>query len=166
MKPYQTKTSISIFIGALLIWGCTDKAAVERREFQALEAAVGTVANASPEDRAIRLEQLEAVPVSAERIVELKRTCVASYRAFDQASQLLGKARTATKEAETAVRLANQKKEEAGSLSPDEELRIVEMGKKAADALKAVSGELEAAERLVAACGEARKNLRFELAAP
>ncbi len=166
--PKDTRKLLVSIILAAFVWmcGCTDKAAVERKEFARLEAAVGMVANASPEDRVIRLEQLEAVQVSAERIVQLKNTCVASYRAFEKASGLLEKARVQTSAAEAEVRSADRKKAENGSLSPEEERRILEVGKRAVDSLKSVTGEIDAAERLVAACAEARNHLRFELSAP
>ena len=148
----------------ILAAGCSNDAAEERREFQALEAAVGMVANAPPEDRGIRLEQLEGVSVRFERTGELKRICVSAYQAFEKASALMETARKSTAAAEAKVAEADQKRIGGVALTAAEETELVALGKKAAEALSEMTGELESAEKLVAACQEERNHLRFEMA--
>lgn len=156
----------SVFLFCLLIiLGCTDDAANERREFQKLEAAIGMVANATREDRGIRLEQLESVAVRFERMAKLKAICVSSYRAFEKASGLLDRARRNTAAAEEVVAAADRKKAEFGTLTPEEEANMLKAGKLAAESLKDVTRELSAAESLVASCQEKRNHYRFELTA-
>lgn len=163
MKPFRS-SAILLFC-LLSMVGCRNEAAEERREFQKLEAAIGLVANAGREDRGIRLEQLESVAVQYDRTAKLKSICVLSYRAFEKASGLLDQARKTTAAAESLVAEAERKKTEVGSLTPEEETTMITAGQLAADSLKAVTGELSNAERLVASCQEKRNHLRFELAA-
>ena len=145
--------------------GCSDEAAEERREFQKLEAAIGIVANAPPDDRKIRLEQLEAAPVRFERTKKLKALCVSSYRAFERASLLMKSARNSTDVVEARVKEADQKRADGTALTANEEAELVALGKKAATALADMTAELESAERLTAECQESRNHLRFEMAA-
>ena len=77
--------------------------------------------------------------------MKLKAVCVSSYRAFEAAAELLDQSRKRTAAAEKAVAEADKKKAETGSLSSDEELNIVEMGRRAAESLKSMTEKLNEA---------------------
>jgi hypothetical protein len=143
--------------------GCADDSTAKQREFLKLEAAVGMVAGAGPEERAIRLEQLENIPVRFEETVKLKALCVSSYQAFEKAARLLDAAKRSTAEAEAQVAEAEQKKLRQGALLPAEEQRIVALGKKAASSLEEVTEKLNSAERLISSCLKEKSQIRFEM---
>ena len=165
----RSRSSVSaglVLLSVLSATACTDKAAEERREFLKLEAAVGTVANADPADRKIRLEELAAVPVSYERVVQLKKICLSAYQAFEQAGSLMHAAQAGTAAAEAKVAEADRKKALGAEMTPAEQAELLTLGKRAAALLEEMTVALTAAEKETAACQAARERLRFETAAP
>lgn len=148
---------------AFLCFGCADDSDAKQREFLKLDAAVGMVAGAGPDERGIRLEQLENIPVRFEETAEFKALCVSSYQAFEKAARLLDAAKRTTADAEAQVAKAEQKKLRQGALSSEEEQRIVALGKKAADSLEDVTEKLNSAEQLISSCLKERNRLRFEM---
>ena len=121
------------------------------------------VAGASTFDRAIRLEQLDKIRVSSPSVSELQKMCSAAYRSFDRAAGLLESARQRTQAVENQVRTLQAKKATAGTLTAEEESHVLEMSKIAAETLKSVTKELDAAEEKVAACQAKRTELRRKL---
>ena len=121
------------------------------------------IANARPEDRSIRLEQLQNVRVETEKVKDLKELCLSSYTAFDKASGLLAKAKKKTGAIEEEIEKAKKKQSSGQDLTPEEERRLLMMSARAAVSIESVTTELDRAEALVASCEKKRLSLRIEI---
>ncbi len=132
----------------------------ERREFRALEQALGSLVMAHPEDRGIRLQEVEETKVTVDRIRQLKDLCVSSYRAFDQANQLLLGAKAKTEKAEQAMAKARALSAAGEEITDAGKTDLREMSRAAGEALEAVNTSLDRAEKLVARCEKQRRVLR------
>ena len=143
--------------------GCGSDIAKEQREFRSLEAAIGLIDSAGPDDRAARLEQLEALSVETERVAALKRLCVSSYQSFDRASRLLMAAKKETADVAREIEKAVEKKKTTGELTGEAAKRLKSMEARATATVRKVTKELDLAEGYVAACESKRKALRTVL---
>lgn len=130
---------------------------------RALEAAMGLVADAKPEDRGVRLEQLEKLSVKSEKIGALKQKCVSAYRSFQRASESLVRARVET--GRVADRIAELKENQAAgvSLTEEEALELRGAQMRAMEAVQKVNRELDLAEGYVATCDKRIQILKLEL---
>jgi hypothetical protein len=150
-----------LVLGIVALSGCG--ASKERRELEKLEAAIGMIASAAPEDRSIRLEQLQNLRVETEKVKDLKELCLSSYTVFDKASSLLAKAKKSTGTIEAEIEKAKQKQASGQNLAPEEEQRLLLMSARAAVSIESVTKELNRAEALVASCEKKRLSLRIEI---
>ena len=144
--------------------GCGGSASKERREFEKLEASLGMISSARPEDRSIRLEQLQNLRVETERVMALKKLCTSSYASFVKATHLLEQAGARTRGVESEIAKADNKKRSGVALTPEEEKRLLEMSVRAAKALETVTTELDLAQKLVDSCEKKRAAMKAQLA--
>ena len=135
----------------------------ELREFKALERAIDTMANAPPEDREIRLAELEQVAVTTDRLKTLKKVCSQSYRSFIKATLLLADARKKTENTEAAIAKASAAKQDGGALDEAEKQKLKEMSQKTATSLEEVNQALDRAEELVESCDRAQKDFEVKV---
>lgn len=145
---------------AVATLACGNEKAKARREFNRVEAALGMVATAGPEERPIRLEQLQNLRLDSAQLESLRSLCIKSYTAFDSASAALERAKTQTARVESEVLRATAKKRDGGVLAPEEETRLVEMSAQAARSIETVTAALEEAQGLVGSCQRKREALR------
>jgi hypothetical protein len=130
-----------------------------RRELAAVERAIGELESAHPEDRGIRLAELEQLTCADPRVAGLKKLCVSSYRAFGEATGLLTEARAKTARAEAAITARGGG--DAGTPLDDKARDdLVAASRAARDALSAVNDSLDRAEELIKACEARRASLR------
>ncbi len=131
-----------------------------RKEFWELERALGTLASADPEDRMIRLKEIEEVEVHDARINELKKLCMEAYRTFGQSTELLAEARAKTQKVELKMAEARTLRDAGGKIPDEEALKLDKMGREAGASLRAVNQSLDRAEKLVNSCEKKRGVLR------
>ncbi len=146
-----------------LLLACTTGSDRDRRELRALEAAMGLVANANPEDRGVRLDQLEKLSVESEKIDALKQKCVSAYRSFQRASETLVRARMET--GHVADRIAEFKENQAvGATLTEEEGEALRRDQaKAMETVQKVTRALDLAEGYVATCEKRLQTIKGEL---
>jgi len=137
-----------------------------RRELAALERAFGALESAHPEDRGIRLQEVEQLTGADARVAKLKALCIASYRGFAEANELLAEARAKTKRAEAAIIGAGGSMDGGAPLGVAEREELVEASGDARKSLAAVNISLDRAEKLIKACEQQRASLRESFARP
>jgi hypothetical protein len=157
-KIDQLLVFVGLALAAALGPGC--QTGNEKAELAALEGALGSLANAPKEDRGIRLQALQEVPIETERLVALKQICVASHQRFYQAERLLAEAREQTQGVEAMLVQARQRRADGHELDRKEELRIRESADRAAASLKGSTQALDQAEKLIVSCKEERIALK------
>ncbi len=149
-----------VFATAVLACNSSGVSENERREFRELERAINALAMAHPEDQGIRLKEMEEVQVNTVHGKEIKDHCVSSYRAFNEANELLAKARAKTREVEVATSEAQALKRIGEEISKEREAALKEMNRSAASSLSAVTASLDNAEKLIDVCEKKRSAFR------
>lgn len=156
-----------LFLVAVTAVACGYRPSQERREFDALERALGSLASAPDEDRKIRLKELESVSVQTERMQHLKSLCVEAFQNFEKATGLLSRARETTQKTESLMAGIRERRGDGGApLTGHEESEVLRVAKEAARSLQAVDDALDRAETLVNSCEQRRGELRRLLAEP
>lgn len=145
---------------ALAVAGCGDAMGVEGRELRALDRAIASTAAASSEERIERIDELERVPVTSERAMELKKLCLQSYRAFNRAQEQLARSRERMSSAERAVADARAREQAGAELDDQQRAELLRTSKQATDALVELGDLLDVAEALVGQCDERRQAMR------
>ncbi|MCP4599699.1 MAG: hypothetical protein GY847_04030 [Proteobacteria bacterium] len=131
-----------------------------RREHRSLEGALGTLASANPEDRIIRLKELEEVEVHNTSVKELKELCALAYRAFYQAAELLDEARAKTQKVESKMAEARVESDAGGEMTAPQADELGRISRIAQASLAEVNRSLDRAEKLVESCEKKRAALR------
>ncbi len=126
-----------------------------RGEFDNLENALTSLANAPEADWIHRLEQIERMEIVDPGVREARDLCVSAYEAFGAATVKLHAARSQVAAVESS--LDTQRDAGVDALSS--------LRKRAQAAVDDVTSSLDKAERLVQSCAERRTSLRNELAA-
>ncbi len=126
-----------------------------RAEFDNLENALNSLANAPEADWIHRLEQIERMEIIDPGVREARNLCVSAYEAFGAATVKLHAARGQVAAVES--RFDTQRDAGVDALSS--------LRKKAQVAVDDVTNSLDKAERLIQSCAERRISLRNEMAA-
>ena len=124
-------------------------------EFDNLENALTSLANAPEADWINRLEQIEQMEIVDPRVRGARDLCVSAYEAFGAATVKLHAARSQVAAVESS--LNTQRDAGVDVLSS--------LRKKAPAAVDDVTSSLDKAERLVQSCAKRRISLRSDLAA-
>lgn len=145
-------------LAALLAGGCGTPADPEGDELRKLESALGDLGSSPQDEWADRLDALKRMPIASPRIAAVRAKCAGAYGKFAQATAGLAAAR------EDVARLEDRIARAAADAGSAYEIaRLHEQARRATDG---VTAALDAAERLVGECGEARRALRREAGAP
>jgi hypothetical protein len=156
------KSNLILALAPFFIVACNseDQSTAERRDFAKLERALGDLSAALPEDRTMRLEELQEIPVNSGRLKKLKNTCMSSYREFNDSNRLLVQARTDTRTAEAKMEELKNETKDGGTLAPEQIDQLRKISAAAGKSLSAVSVSLDRAEKLVGGCEKQRQVLR------
>ena len=137
---------------ALVAAGCDGAPRAARAERDELEGALSAFADAPPEDRALRLEQLEALKLEDAETRRVRDLCATAYRSFFEAME-----RFAEVKAQAAEVTAETHKAAVGR--PDASAAITKIQRAALRGTADVSAALDRAEQLVDDCTRARAAL-------
>ena len=135
----------------------------ERRELHALDGAIAAWTNAAPEDRAIRLDEIESMEIQTERVRQLLDLCVGAFRQFLRSNELLGKARQRTLEVESAVVELRSRRDAGVKLDSSRESELTAMSREAKSTLEELNRSLNKAEEMVMSCDRRRKQLKDQI---
>ena len=163
MTHFPSRISSSLSLAALLIAGigCNPSglSVEEKTEFRAVLRALDALSSAPEQDRGVRLDELRNVSCKTERISALKKSCVDSYREFENASRLLADARAKTAQTEAAVARARKETDGGQPMGLVQKDSLLELSQSTAQSLEAVNTALNKAESLVEECEKKRKAL-------
>ncbi|MCP4676563.1 MAG: hypothetical protein GY854_13820 [Deltaproteobacteria bacterium] len=151
---------IGVISAAFMVACGSSISETERREFRELERAFNALATAHPEDRGIRLAEIEGVKVTTRRVKEIKELCTSSYKAFNKANGFLAKARAKTREVEIATAEARALKKAGQEITHKREVALKEMNRSASSSLNEVTESLDNAEKLIEVCEKKRNAFR------
>lgn len=150
------RSSSSLPLLLTILAGCSADGSVERREGAELERLLVAFSESVPGDRSVRLEEIQQLAISSERVRGVQQTCVAAYEAFFAAMARLAevKGQAAEVEVESAKAFAG---------APNEGDALSRMQAAALDGTRAVTAALDRAEALVDECNRRRAALAVDL---
>ena len=126
-----------------------------RTEFNNLENALTSLANAPEADWIDQLGKIEQMEIADPGVREVRNLCVSAYQAFGAATVKLHEARGQVAAVESSLDTQRDSGVDARS----------SLKKTAQAAVDDVTNSLDKAERLVKSCAERRTSLRNEMAA-
>jgi len=143
---------------------CSDGAGTTAaKEIAAVDRSIALLAEAPPEDRGIRLDELRELSLSTPEVIEARDLCVSAYDSFSRAKATLERAKRDVADVERA--LGALERGDAGRAA-ERGGEIAEMHLKALESTGDVDEELDRAEELVRKCFSLRDDLRSRLGAP
>lgn len=132
----------------------------ERREYEKLDAAIGLLINAGPDDQSARLEQLKEIKVNSLQLKKLKITCLESFQELVEAKEGLAKTRSGAMVAELEIQRLQKKEQEQIPISSDEKEQLKKLSSVTTKMMEKFVESLENADSLIKECTKERMRLR------
>jgi hypothetical protein len=152
------RSACSAFLfAALLLAGCGRQADSEGAEFTKLESALAALGGSPEGEWLERLADVKKLSLTSPRVTAVRDKCTAAYEVFGEATARLTTAREDVAKLEESLH---------GAVDGGPKGDIATLHEKARRATDGVNDSLDAAEKLVRECGDARRTLREALVAP